>query len=156
MSDSFLRVIPEDPGFVPKSAASAEAQALLRGALSPAATAGGPLQIRGQLHDAVQFVDAGDLFERVQCPHCAAELDLDWWSSAMGDADDAGFERLQVDLPCCEQAASLNGLNYSFPQGFSKYILEVTNPGVDSLDPALIEQLSAALGCPVRLIWAHY
>lgn len=154
MSDSFLRVIPRAPDFVPTSAASAEAQALLRRALSPVAPA--KLQVSGQLYDQVQFVDAGENFERVQCPHCAAELDLDWWSSAVGDADDSGFQRLEVILPCCEATTSLNTLAYVLPQGFAKYVLEVTNPGVDSLEPTVTEQLSAILGCAVQLIWARY
>lgn len=153
MSESFLRVIPRDPSFVPSSAASAEAQALLKSALSQGAPR---LQIRGQLHDEVQFIDAGDNFERVQCPRCAADLDLDWWSSAVGDADQAGFQQLEVCLPCCEQTASLNALTYTLPQGFARYVLEVSEPGVDRLDAEVATQLSAILGCELQLIWARY
>lgn len=54
------------------------------------------------------------------------------------------------------QASSLNDLDYRLPAGFTRFVVEVTGPERDVLEPFELETVAAALGRPVRQVFAQY
>jgi hypothetical protein len=111
--------------------------------------------IASQVTPEVRFVDCGDNFETVRCPHCGADVG-EWWSVAMEMGHEQQFRDLRATTPCCGRHTSLNELVYSWPAGFARYSLEALNPGLGSLPEPLVKRLEEALGAAVRVIWAHY
>ncbi len=149
MSDTYLRIIPNDPRCVPSALARERALGVLQRAV-PLAD-----DIAGQVTPEVRFVDCGDNFETVRCPYCGADVG-EWWSVAMEMGHEQHFRDLRATTPCCGRHTSLNELVYSWPAGFARYSLEALNPGVGSLSETLVKRLEDALGAAVRVIWAHY
>lgn len=149
MSDTYLRIIPCDPGQVPSAQARVRAVGILERAVPQAE------DITSSVTPEVRFVDCGDNFEAVHCPRCGADLG-EWWSVAMEIGQEHQFRDLRVTAPCCGARTSLNELEYSWPAGFARYTLEALNPGLGSLPEPLVQRLEAALGAAVRIIWAHY
>jgi hypothetical protein len=77
MSDSFLKLMPTDPKFVPQEEHIKRTIDVLQRILPRAE------DISPCLHDAVEFVDPGENFEEVQCPCCKEDLDMEgkvYWS----------------------------------------------------------------------------
>ena len=150
MSDNFIRFISTDPHHVPDIDAREHMVRVVRQAFPKADS------VEELVHDEVSFVDAGANFEAAFCPACDAELDGDWWASEMEAAFDAEAVVLDIILPCCGDASSLNDLRYEWAQGFARYVIEVTNPGAGDVPESLMSALSQHLGGAVRAIWAHY
>jgi hypothetical protein len=148
MSDLSLQLIPTDPQFVPSTVARRKAMELLRGLLPDVD------EVEEIVTDEIEFIDCAENFERVSCPACGAELDLEWWQEAVDSAAEEHFKNLAVTLPCCNATASLNDLKYEAPQGFARYCLEAMNPSVSAIPAADVARLEAALGCKLRTIWA--
>lgn len=65
------------------------------------------------------------------------------------------FAELEITVPCCGTRTSLNSLRYEWPCGFARYFLQARNPGRGDLTPHETLSLSRALGCEIRIIWAH-
>jgi hypothetical protein len=149
MADTFLRIIPADPAFVPSALARERALVVLRRA-APLAD-----DIAAQVSRDVRFIDCGGNFETVSCPRCGVDLG-EWWSEVMEIGHSQGFQDLRITAPCCCRQTSLNDLVYSWPAGFARYTLEALNPGIGSLPETLVQRLEDTLGSAVRLIWAHY
>jgi hypothetical protein len=103
----------------------------------------------------VRFVDCGANFESVRCPGCGADLG-EWWAMAMEAGHEQRFADLRVTTPCCGLKTSLNELDYAWPSGFARCVLEAPEPGVGSLPPRALDSLQRLLRCEVRVIWAHY
>lgn len=150
MSDTILRIIPRQPDFSPDGCAQGAALSRLRDAFDDAD------DIAMHLSESIQFVDAGENFEGVYCPACDTELDHTWWTQALEAAAANGFTNLRVRVPCCNDRTTLNDLRYDNPQGFARFVLEVTNPNVDEVSEALIEELQDVLGCDLKTVWARY
>lgn len=150
MSDNFIRFIPVDPAYVADSVVLEQAREYLS-TVVPEAT-----QVTARITDEVVFIDQGANFKRVSCPQCGQELDVAWWQDAMGVADERDFATLQIATPCCGAATSLNDLEYDWPAGFARLVLEAMNPNVRDIDEAEVAALSSILGTPLRRIWAHY
>lgn len=150
MSVTLLRLIPTDPGYVPNTPQQQAGQALLT------TVVGGLAQVSSVVKEEVGFVDCGENFERVSCPRCSASLVEPWWGEAMDKAYLSRFRDLAVILPCCGAVCSLNDLNYDWPAGFARYVLEVKSPEVAELDGQQLRALEEALGCRLRIIWARY
>jgi len=74
----------------------------------------------------------------------------------MDRASEGRFADLSVVLPCCGVVASLNDLRYEWPAGCARFVLEAMNPGGPALSAAQVAQLEQLVGCPLRLIRAHY
>jgi hypothetical protein len=149
MADTYLRIIPADPGCVPSALARERALGVLRSA-APMAD-----DFASQVTDDVRFVDCGSNFETVRCPRCGEDIG-EWWSFIMEMGHEQHFRDLRVTTPCCGARTTLNELLYSWPAGFARYTLEALNPGVGSLPERVLDRLADALGSPVRVIWAHY
>jgi hypothetical protein len=147
MSDDFLRLIPTDPAWRPDDVALRRAVRALR-ALVPDADA-----VHGEVHDGVVFVDPGGNFERVDCPACGAELTRNWWTRRLDRAARPGsgtFGDLAVTTPCCETRTTLNDLDYVWPAGFARAVVEARNPGRGWLTPEERGQVEQAIGHPLR------
>lgn len=78
-------------------------------------------------------------------------------------AGDDGFVDLNVVTPCCHKAATLNQLDYYFPQGFYKSMIEmrpyfyadVFQVPQESHKAAICEQLFQITGKQWRIIYTH-
>jgi len=151
MSSTVLRLIPTDPTYVPDPLAQARACDLVR-ELVPGAEG-----IEAQTHEETAFIDQGESFESVRCPHCKCDLEMDWWQEAMGTAGESSFENLTVRVPCCSTQTSLNDLDYHLPAGFARFVIEVTEPSLsDFIDPARLIEVERILCCSVRQVLARY
>lgn len=150
MSDSFLRIIPVEPSFVPAAAAVDSAVARLHKAL-PAARA-----IEARSGEEVALVDAGVNLRSVVCPACGEEIDTEWWGESVTHAAEGGFAALEICVPCCGAETSLDELVYDMPQGFARFVLEVSEPSVARLPVSVVKALAETLGCSLRVAWSRY
>ncbi len=148
MSDNLLKLIPVEPSFVPSEEAQAKAKDLLARFL-PASTT-----VKVHVEDQIRFVDPGANFETILCPHCLSVVSDEWWQEAMDKAYETGFVDLLAKMPCCGTKQSLNDLQYHWPAGFSRFVLEALNPGKDLTD-AELAALQTAVGAKLRKIWVH-
>jgi hypothetical protein len=150
VSDSYLRLIPEDPLFVPAEGVAERARDLLQEMVPDAE------EVMATMHDDPVFVDAGENTERVACPFCDTDVGDEWWKKAMEDAARSEYRHLQVVTPCCGSRVSLNDLRYEWPAGFARLVLEAWNPNVTRLDEEEVSKLEEVLGAPLRIIWTRY
>jgi hypothetical protein len=150
VSDNYLRLIPTEPTWRPAAEATQRAVATLS-ALVPGADS-----VEAEVYDEVTFIDQGANFERLSCPACQTELEMDWWSDQMGLAGDASFTDLAVTTPCCGTRTSLNELTYDWPAGFAQAELSVLNPQRGWLDDVELAQVAAELGHTLKQVMAHY
>lgn len=172
MSETYQRLIPTDPAYVPPPEAQEKAVAALREII------GEDVMVRAIVTEDIQFVDQGANFQHVSCPKCAVKL-AGWWGRAMDAAYATKFVDLMTTCPACKAAVSLNELDYDWPAGFARFKLEAdgkrgqrhvgdlklgdvsvsvvevkVNPGW--LTDSQRQQLEAILGCKLREIWSHY
>jgi hypothetical protein len=148
MSDNYLRFIPTVPEYVPSAKQIDQALTVLSERVIESVP-------RIAVERAVRFVDPGSNLESIACPRCGAKLDFGWWGQAISLASQNGFQNLQVEVPCCGRSMSLNDLEYTWPAGFARFLIEYRNPPADVGD-AVLRALREALGVPLRKIWAHY
>jgi hypothetical protein len=148
MSDDWMIVIAADPLAAPPKERADAAFCLLTtmrpDARDPAL----------YLSDKPEFFHCGANFRNVFCPFCGADI-MEWWSKPI-DAwwKSADRRELSVVTPCCSRATTLNELDYNRPQGMACVAISLMNPGFD-LKPEERQQVEAALGLPVRIIWKH-
>lgn len=150
MSDHFLVVIPADP----EAALPASAEDV-RAALVDMA---GGEESRVKDYGKLQFIDAGENFERVACPICAAEMSKDTWRDWM-DSDWHGEEGFHLHLhatTCCGEPVTLNDLVYHFPQGFARWFVSVRNAGRGPLTAEELARLETVGGLRLRAIAPMY
>ncbi|MEO1536830.1 MAG: hypothetical protein AAFR73_03795 [Pseudomonadota bacterium] len=151
MSDRFLVVIPADP-----ATALPETAEGIRSAL--AAMADGN-ESRVKDYGKLQFIDAGQNFERITCPACAAEIDAaatwhDWMESDFHGED--GFHLHRHETPCCGMEMTLNELVYHFPQGFARWFVSARNVNRGPLTPDEIMRLEEIAGFKLTAIAQRY
>jgi hypothetical protein len=149
MSDSFLRIIPSDPQFVPAQSDSTVAIDFLRSVFPRAG------QVTAAVSPSVVLVDCGGNLESIHCPVCGQLLSDAWWQAQMDTAHRDRFSSLEVVMPCCGSRTSLNELRYHWPMGFARYVLQADNPEAQ-LAPEALLHLQELLGCELRTIQAHY
>lgn len=149
MSDDFLRLISTDPQYTADRRALREASALLASFLPQAQ------EVTFEIKEGVSFIDPGQNLERIFCPRCGHEVDMGWWGDQMDAAYETGFSDLSLKMPCCGATVSLNDLQYDWPAGFARFVLEARNPR-ERLDEEQLRSLEAILGCALRQILAHY
>ena len=150
MSDDFLRIIPYDPWCIPAVELRQAAVATLRRFVPDADT------VEAIVSDTVQFIDPGGNFERVMCPRCQTEI-TDWCSDAMHEAYASAFADLSVTLPCCETRISLNDLEYDWPAGFARFVLEARSANNGGRLPSdQLAELQRLLECQLKQVLAHY
>jgi hypothetical protein len=148
MSDALLRYVPNDPTYVPSSDAASRAEALLASLLPNAET------VEHEIHPTVVFVDSGANWSGVSCPACDADAEP-WWGDAMSSAHESGFADLATVAPCCGNSVSLDKLNYVWPVGFARFVLQALNPNCAGLASDQLQRLGSVVGCPLREIPTH-
>lgn len=148
MSDYVLRLIPEQPDFVPSPGIIEKLKQTVA-ALSLDAD-----EMVSKLENNVVFVDAGENWGKVICPVCKELLTDEWWSQAMGSAWETKFSNLLAQAACCNSTVSLNDLGYEWQVGFARFILEVRNPKktLADTDQAILEEV---IGCKLKRIDAY-
>jgi hypothetical protein len=150
VSDDFTRLIPRDPLFVPTAEAQRRALRLLR-KIAPKAD-----EVTASVSDEVQFVDCGSNWDGVRCPHCRATLD-DWWNTAFEAASESEFTKLDFKLPCCRKRTALPELDYVWPVGFARFVLEARNARLGGkISKRRLAELERVLGCTILVVRAHY
>jgi hypothetical protein len=149
VADYYLRLIPADPELVPPEKAREEARAALEGWLHRAE------HVTETVTEDVRFVDPGKNLERILCPACGAAIDRRWWEDALAISKLKSFRNLRVTTPCCRAVSSLNDLDYEWPAGFARFVLEASNPNVSELPGQQLRSLSRILGCKLRQIWSR-
>jgi hypothetical protein len=148
MSDNRMIVIAADPLAVPPKGRAEAAFNLLK-TIRPEAE-----DPELYLSDKPDFFDCGGNFENVFCPFCGTDI-REWWHNPMNEWWNSADRRdLSVVTPCCGRATTLNELDYNQPQGMACVAITLLNPDSD-LEPEERQQVEAALGLPVRLIWRH-
>jgi hypothetical protein len=155
MSVTVLSVIPTDPRWQPEPARAERARTLVAGLLSMERR--GFDEIRVTWHKQVAVVDCGENLQRITCPHCAAEIDAQWWSDLLEEHFrlGEGFDDLTETVPCCRRRTALTDLDYDWPCGFARFEIEIWNPDRDPFTDGELESIAQAIGHPVRQILAH-
>jgi hypothetical protein len=102
------------------------------------------------------FFDAGVNLEAVYCPFCGS-VQTDWFYRVTSDLDKGNnLNDMNVAMPCCAMATSLNDLRFMSPAGFARCGVEVLDPDRSWLAEEELIPLAEAMGCNVRQIFAHY
>ncbi len=148
MSDTFLRIIPTTPSYVPNENYQRNAVTFLT-QLFPGN------QIEQEISETIQFIDQGANFESVACNLCGQQLEIEKWQDVMDNAFQNNFDDLKFTTPCCNQITSLNDLDYRMPAGFAKYFLSISNPQRE-LSRDEISNLKTILDTDIKIVWAHY
>lgn len=151
MSLSIIRFIPTEPSWMPDAQSQQKACDFVKSAMPKAE------DVQAQAHDEIIFVDAGENAEQILCPLTKQKIDEAWWSEAVEAAyEKSQFKDLTVTAPCCGTRVSLNELNYQMPQGFARFVLEVTEPEVAKVSDTVKQQLESILGKNLRVVYARY
>ncbi len=152
MSDDYINIIPERPGFVPEEVGRQAALAYFR-TIAPAAD-----KITAEVSEQVEFVHCGQNFERIFCPSCGTPITMEVWQDWM-DQDfrgrDKGFVLADHVLPCCGASASLHDLRYEWPQGFACFNLCAENSNIGKLSDEQCREFERLLGAKVRIVYEH-
>lgn len=149
MSDPILKLIPRQPNYIPAIEQQVHAAEVVKLQFPHADS------VTTHTSDTVQFIDAGENWGEIRCPSCDAILDIEWWASAMDECSESDFQRLNVTTLCCNSDVSLNELAYEFPVGFSRFVLQILNPGVTNMEDRVREDIEKVLHCGVKVIWAY-
>lgn len=151
MSDNWIILIPEKAGYVPPVECQNAALAELR-SLTPGAD-----EVTIELTERTRFEHCGGNFERVLCPDCGQEIEMEWWQERMDE--DFGAERdfklKAAKLKCCGASKTLHELRYESPQGFARFSLVTMNPNTGEISKDAIAALEDILKCPLRVIYRH-
>ena len=149
MSDNWLLFIPADPNVLPaRAGADKEVELLKR--FAP----GAGDDVRARFSDKAEFQDCGANWSGVKCQKCGEDVQA-WWVNATDNAHKSGFADLRVTTPCCGHPTSLNDLNYVWPAGLARFVLDAKNPNIRQTTAEQDRELSEALGLELRKIWRH-
>lgn len=155
VSDDWIRLFPTSPSWQPESAA-AEAAVKYVSCLfdGPGDSAD---EVVAEFHDGVTYIDSGVNTSSFTCSACSTVTGVDWVIDVIDERSD-DLRDLNVHLPCCGAAASLNNLDYDWPIGFARFEIGVLN-GTRAryeLDEWELREVGRLLGHPVRQVLAHY
>jgi hypothetical protein len=154
MSDFYISVIPTDVNWQPTTEAAQQAEAFVRAAFPD--PDGMQQDITVEFHDHITAIDAGQSLHRITCPRCAQEISVDWYADLL-EQTEGEFDTLDVTVPCCHTALTLDTLTYDWPCGFARFEIAVANPVRPNYEFTTDElaTLATILGHPVRQILAH-
>ena len=141
--------IPADPHALPSRTGADEAVELLKRFAPDAGD-----DVRATFYDHVEFHHGGSNWSGVKCPRCGEDVE-EWWVNATDKAHKSGFSNLRATTPCCGHPTSLHDLNYVWPAGFARFVLEAKNPNIRQTTAEQDRELSKALGLDLRKIWKH-
>jgi hypothetical protein len=159
MSDSYLRIFPTDPRFIPSDAATRAALCILK----PAVPEADGIEVETYKHPA--FIDQGENLEAIICSACGVRMKLAaasdgvraWWHNIANSLPGQNAAAIQVTMPCCGAIVPFAALTFHWPAGVASFELSIQNPNLcGPIPPEVMQQLEAALGCSLRQIMAHY
>lgn len=150
MSDSIIVFTPQNPRFIPyEHKRDAAIQKLML--MFPNAE-----EVNYAITEGIQFIHCGSNFERVSCPFCDEELDVDWWQAQMDtDYVDGRFELSKLDLPCCGEKCDLNQLKYSSEQAFGCFTIEMMNEDTEMISATVKSELEDIIDSPLTIVYRH-
>jgi hypothetical protein len=149
MSDNWLILIPTSPDYVPSKDAQEQARALFQ-RIAPEAD-----NIEVGLSEHPRLIDCGANLQKINCPGCRRELEMDWWGDWMALEAELDFPLKPAAMPCCGSMHNLADLLYDWPQGFARFSLEAMNPNIQDLPKAVEREFEAIMGCNIRKIRQH-
>lgn len=148
MSINILKIIPTDPSYIPGNINQQKAKIYLSKIFNQE-------EIEFEITDTIEFIDQGSNFERVSCNFCGTCIETTAWQDAMDSAYEKNFINLSFTSPCCNKQTSLNDLNYIWPAGFAKFVINISD-AQHKIDVNDLKDLQEFLGTPLRVIIAHY
>jgi len=149
MSDNWIKLIPEDPNFIPEAGKRSQARDRLA-EIAPDAD-----EIDIIVFENVEFFDCCANFERILCPRCRSEIPVAWWQQRMDEDYSNGFMLAKYATPCCKTLHTLHELVYEWPQGFGRFALDAMNPNIEMLEDRYKEEFEEILGTKLRVIYQH-
>jgi hypothetical protein len=154
MSDTYIRLTPTDLRWQPSAAAAAEAVTYVARLFAGPGDA--VERVESKFYDKVTLIDAGENTERITCPRCAGDIDLDWWYGVISERG-IHFDSLDVDVPCCGARLALNTLQCDWPVGYARFEVSAMNAtrAMYQLDARELDDVAKILGHPVTQILAH-
>ena len=161
MSDDVLKIIPNNPSYVPSDAAQSEAVTALEQLLPEGE------MCNAEVYEEVSFIDCGENLESVLCPECGKETLLDffseddpgqtWWYRLNDLLEEMLVLKIETPMPCCGKSVPLTKMKFNWPCGFSRFELSIYNPNIhENLNESEIVKLSKILGCELSQVRAHY
>ena len=114
-------------------------------------------EVEAKIHDSIQFIDQGQNFEDVRCPHCRSSL-LENFGDIMDERFDieiSGFLELDFVTPCCDKSTRLNELEFVTPAAFGSFQIDIMNPDPGEIPEGFSEALERELGTSVTAVWCH-
>ncbi|KUJ33515.1 hypothetical protein ADL25_45025 [Streptomyces sp. NRRL F-5122] len=154
MSDDVLSVIPTDPRWQPEQAAAERAASIVED-LAPGRPGGVDVEIDTTWLGTLTVVGCGRNLQKIGCPHCGASIDTEWWAGLLEAHWEDGFPTLDVVVPCCGAATSLDALEYDWPCGFARFEISIWNPEREWFSDEELITIGTALGHPVRQVRAR-
>ncbi|MFB7506738.1 hypothetical protein [Streptomyces broussonetiae] len=158
MSENVLSVIPADPHWQPAPEPGQRAAALVLEMVSGAP--GDPhadpdaVELDVDWYEAISAVDCGQNLTRIDCPHCGAPVDREWYADLLEEHRGL-LCTLDITTPCCTTDTSLDRLDYDWPCGFARFEIAAWNPQRLHLTAEELTAVGRALGHPVRQILAR-
>jgi hypothetical protein len=149
MSDNWLILIPKSPDYVPPKDAQQRAIALFR-TIAPEAD-----EIGVEVSDGRRLIDCGTNLEKITCPCCQKEMNMEWWTGWASQEAELSFPLKSTPLPCCGAIRNLADLIYDWPLGFARFSIEAMNPNIRDLPPSAERDFETILGCSILKIWQH-
>lgn len=156
VSDSYIRLIPTNPGWQPAHGAAAAAAAYVASLFS------GPddavEKVEYTFYDRMTLIDAGENTSHITCSRCGRDIGLDWLGDVVRANGGPSFDHLDVTVPCCGAVVPLNSLHYDWPIGFARFEVSAMNPTRPQyeLDAEELAKTADLLGHPVTQILTHY
>lgn len=164
MSDSSISLVPSDPGFVPT--ADQQAAGVRLGEELRARSKWAYSEVRVLVSERPDFHHGFANLMRITCPGCGAGWVGDHVSRAVGpdrwgrwmDEDyvvGSGFALSARVVPCCGITLTLDDLVHDWPAAFGRFALELFNCDIGALEAEQVVRFERALGCSLRVVYAH-
>ena len=114
-------------------------------------------EIEFLLNNEMIFVDCGANFEKVICPLCDSQIDIEYWQECMDSAYETKFKDLSFKTNCCNKTSDLNSLKYIGNSGFAKSMISVYSADLENDDESrILKNLKDLSGIEFKVIYAHY
>ncbi|MFC5452368.1 hypothetical protein [Paenibacillus aestuarii] len=144
MSAEVVKLIPTDPEYVPTEKCIEMIDEWIQ-------------RFHAQIivTEEVRFIDQGANFEKIICPFCLSNIEIEWWQNQMDIASESSFHELKTITTCCNQQTTLNDLNYIWEAGFARFTIEVLESSSD-ITKADVLTIGEKLECSLKKVIAHY
>ena len=148
MSDYYQTFVSVDMDWQPTKDSAAEAVRWLWSMASQTES------IKAEFLDRIDYVDPVCNWDGARCPACGKRVSDDWFGDTMIDWYKSEARPMNIVMPCCDTASTLDALDFISPAAFTRFRLEMMNSWV-VISEAQIQQLEKILGTELRKIWTH-